>query len=279
MFEIDTIESGYIMADGGAMFGAIPKRAWIRKYSCNEDNLCQLAMRCLLITSDTRRILVDLGIGNKHTSKIAYYQPHNLIDIGDFLFSKGYKHEDITDVIITHLHFDHCGYSTSSDELGHIRPSFPKANYWLSSSQWENMQTPNNLEKDSIFVDNILPVYEAGQLRLINEDIEIYPGLELQLFNGHSQGQLVPIINTKEGITAFPGDLIPTAAHISLEWISAYDICSLSSYTEKLRFLNNAVENDYTLIYCHDSITISSKVKQLNDNFKATDYKPTQSRK
>lgn len=267
MFEINIIDSGYIMADGGAMFGAVPKRAWQRKYSVDKDNLCPLVMRCVLAVSKDRKILIDTGLGDKHLDKISYYHPHKLINMQDAIVSFGYAPEDITDVILTHLHFDHCGYATRV-ENEKVVPSFPNAKYWLSRKQWENMQHPNRLEVDSIFADNILSVHEAGLLQLIDEDMQLYEGISIRLFDGHSAGQLVPYIHTVNGVCTFPGDLIPTSAHVSLEWISAYDICALSSVTEKERFLTEAEQNGYTLVYCHDAKVAKSKVKRLNDNFK-----------
>lgn len=268
MFEIKIIDSGYILADGGAMFGAIPKRAWQRKYPVDEENLCPLVMRCVLAISQNKKILIDTGLGDKHTDKISYYRPHKLIGIKDALSSFGYALEDITDVVLTHLHFDHCGYATRLNNQGDTIPSFPNAKYWLSRKQWNNFKQPNRLETDSIFPDNILPVYEAGQLQLIDEDIQLCEGFNIRLFDGHSIGQLVPYIDTNEGIQTFPGDLIPTAAHVPLEWISAYDICALSSVKEKERFLTEAEQKAYTLIYCHDAIIVRSKVRKLNDNFR-----------
>lgn len=270
MYKINIIDSGYIMADGGAMFGAIPKRAWSRKYPSNDLNLCPLVMRCALVTSNDRKILIDTGMGDKHLDKASYYQPHSLIDIEDSIFDMGYSSDEITDVVLTHLHFDHCGHATRKDETGNIIPTFKNAKYWLSLKQWENFQNPNLLEADSIFAENIMPIYEAGLLNLVKEDIQISKGFDLRLFDGHSSGQLVAYIETEyDGIYTFPGDLIPTSAHVPLEWISAYDICALTSAKEKQRFLIEAEKEDYTLIYCHDSAHATSKVKKLNNNFKA----------
>ncbi|WP_165040633.1 MBL fold metallo-hydrolase [Dysgonomonas sp. ZJ709] len=273
MFNVTTIESGYFMADGGAMFGAIPKRAWSRKYVCTDDNLCSLAMRCVLAVSSDgkRKVLIDLGMGDKHLSQANYYQPYDLLNIADALDSHGYHSNDITDVVLTHLHFDHCGYATLKDVNGDVIPSFPNANYWLSGQQWRNILSPNRLEQDAIFADNILPIQEAGLLHLIDEDTMLYDGFRLRLFDGHSVGQLVVYIEGKDGVIVFPGDLIPTSAHVSLEWISAYDLCALTSLAEKQRFLEEAESNNYMLIYYHDARVVKSKVKKINDNYKATD--------
>lgn len=269
MFEIKIIESGYIMADGGAMFGAIPKRAWIRKYDSDADNLCRLAMRCVLLVSDERKILIDLGMGTSRIKESAYYQPQAIKDIQDSLIEYGLDAEDITDVILTHLHFDHCGCATRLEESGSYVPTFPNARYWLSNKQWQNFENPNRLEADSIFASTIQPIYESGQLNFIEKDCLLTEGVELRLYDGHSDGQIVVLVDTASGITAVPSDLIPTSAHVPIEWISAYDINALKSAREKERFLNEAVEKDYTLIYYHDEKVVRCKVKRLNDNFTA----------
>lgn len=271
MFDIKIIETGYIMADGGAMFGAVPKRAWQRKYISDTENLCPLAMRCVLAVADDRRILIDAGMGDKDLDKVSYYRPYNLQNAVEAVKQSGYTPAEITDVVLTHLHFDHCGGATRKDERGELVPSFPNARYWLSREQWENHLKPNRLEKDSVFADNILPVYDSGQLHLIDEDTLLCDGVELQLFDGHSEGQLVVCINTDDGVYAFPGDLVPTSAHVPLEWISAYDICALTSLSEKERFLADAEKKGYTLVYCHDAKVKTSKVKRLNDDYIASD--------
>lgn len=257
------------MADGGAMFGAIPKRAWKRKYPYDEENLCPLAMRCVLAISDDRKILIDTGMGNKHLKETAYYQPKDLIDMGEAIKSFGLLPEDITDVILTHLHFDHSGGATRKNEEGRVVPSFPNARYWLSRKQWDSYKNPNVLEADSIFGDNIQPVYDAGLLNLLDNDIMLTNGIEMKLFDGHTAGQIVVCVDTDNGKYTFPGDLIPTSAHVPIEWISAYDICALTSAKEKLRFLEETEHMDYTLIYCHDATLEMSKVKRLNNNFRA----------
>ena len=269
MFSFHIIESGYIMVDGGAMFGAVPKRAWKRRYKSDEDNLCRLSMRCVLAVSDQRKILIDTGMGNKHLKETAYYQPQGLQDMTHALRYYGYGVEDITDVVLTHLHFDHCGGATCTHSDGRVLPSFPEARYWLGKAQWESFQSPNKLEEDSFFADNIWPVYQAGQLQLVDTDTILCDGFSMRLFDGHTSGQLAVLIDTHDGKYVFAGDVIPTAAHVALGWISAYDICALTSLTEKERLLKEAVENNYSIIYCHDEFVISSKIKRLNDDYKA----------
>lgn len=268
MFEIKIIETGYIMADGGAMFGAVPKRAWKRKYSSNDENLCPLAMRCALAVSNDRKILLDVGMGDKNLDTVSYYLPHDIVSVPDNLAILGLNAEDITDVVLSHLHFDHCGGATIMDR-GKIIPTFPNAKYWLSKAQWNSFLHPNRLEADSFFADNIQPIYDAGLLYLIEDDVAIAEGFNLRLYDGHTSGQLVSFIETESGVFTFPGDLVPTSAHVSLEWISAYDLCALTSLNEKIRFLTEAEKEGYTLMYYHDAKSQKSKVKKLNDNFKA----------
>lgn len=259
------------MADGGAMFGAIPKRAWQRKYVCDENNLCPLAMRCVLAISDQRTILIDTGMGIANKEKAAYYEPHGLVSVCDAV-SAYVEPSLVTDVVLSHSHFDHCGDSTYTDSQGIIQPSFPHASYWLSQKQWQNLHNPNRLERDSIFPKGIISLYNAGILHLIDEQrFDLCEGFELRQYNGHSEGQLVAFVKTKGGVTTFPGDLIPTASHVSLEWISAYDVSAIQSLTEKERFLAEASDQGYELVYYHDVKIVSSKVKRLNDGFIAKD--------
>lgn len=273
MVEIKIIESGYIMADGGAMFGAIPKRAWIRKYDSDESNLCRLAMRCVLVVSEDRRILIDLGMNKMDIEKMAYYQPQNIKNVADSIVEFGYHAEDITDVVLTHLHFDHCGSATTLDNDGNMIPTYENARYWLSRKQWQNYINPNRLERDSIFASTIQPISDAGLLNLIDTDTYLCDGVEMRLFDGHSDGQILVQIKTQNGITVVPSDLIPTAAHVPIDWISAYDISAIKSASEKERFLSEAADNNYTLIYYHDERVVSSRVKRLNDSFVACNVK------
>lgn len=269
MFEIYLIDTGYIMADGGAMFGAIPKRAWQRKYECDDENRCKLAMRCLLAVSEDRRILVDLGLGDHRTKQASYYSPSDIRSIDEELKRLGYTCADITDVVLTHLHFDHCGYATTMCDDGNKLPSFANARYWISRKQWVNLLMPNILEKDSLSKECIMPVYDARLVNIVDEDIFLAENFELRLFDGHSEGQLIPFINTKDGVVVFASDVIPTASHVALEWISAYDINALLSLYEKKRLLDEVADNGYTIIYYHDAVHPKSRVKRLNDNFKA----------
>lgn len=268
--EIDLIDTGCFYADGGAMFGAIPKTAWSRRYPSNEKNGCILTMRSLLISKYPEKIiLVDNGAGNKHLNQLSYYNFFNLVDLEEELRKKGITPEQVTDVILTHLHFDHCGYSTRKDEkTGELYPSFPNATHWVSRKQWENFLHPNPLEKDSYFMENMQAIADKGLLRLIDNDTKLCPDIELRIFDGHTPGQIVPYITTSEQTFVFAGDVIPLVASVSPEWISAYDTYPVTSYQEKVRMLEEAAREGQVLIYCHDAYTKCSTVKKVNNFYK-----------
>lgn len=268
--EIDLIDTGCFYADGGAMFGAIPKTAWNRRYPSNEKNGCILTMRSLLISKYPEKIiLVDNGAGNKHLDQLSYYNFFNLVDLEKELRKKGITPEQVTDVILTHLHFDHCGYSTRKEEkTGELYPSFPNATHWVSRKQWENFLHPNPLEKDSYFMENMQAIADKGLLRLIDTDTKLCPDIELRIFDGHTPGQLVPYITTSEQTFVFAGDVIPLVASVSPEWISAYDTYPVTSYQEKVRMLEEAAREGQVLIYCHDAYTKCSTVKKVNNFYK-----------
>lgn len=268
--QIQLIDTGYFLADGGAMFGAVPKTAWSRRYPSNEANGCVLAMRSALITTDSGRVvLVDTGAGNKQLKQLSYYQFFDLADLGVELLKRGIRMEQVTDVVLTHLHFDHCGYSTQRDAVtGEISVSFPHATHWVSQAQWENFVHPNPLEKASYFVEDMQAVADAGLLQRIGEDTELCPGIRLRLFDGHTPGQIAPYVDTPERTVVFAGDVIPLAASLSPDWISAYDTYPVTSYSEKLRMLEEASREGQAIIFCHDAYMPCCTVKKVNDFYK-----------
>ena len=268
--DIQIIDTGYFYADGGAMFGAIPKTAWSRRYPCDEANGCVLAMRSLLVrTDDGHVVLVDNGAGDKQLKRLSYYRFFGLIDLGERLRELGVAPEEMTDVVLTHLHFDHCGYTTRYDaEAGRCLPSFPNATHWVSRRQWENFLSPNALERDSYFEENMRAVADAGLLRLIDSDTALCDTVELRLYDGHTPGQIVPYLRTPERTFVFAGDVIPLVASLSPEWISAYDTYPVTSYGEKIRLLEEAAREGQALFYCHDAYTFCSTVKRVGDYYK-----------
>ena len=262
MIKFHIIESGFFMADGGAMFGPIPKMYWERKYQCNENNLCVMAMRCLFVETENRRILIDTGVGDKHELK--FYQPHNLKDMEEVIKEIGYEPYEITDVVLTHLHFDHCGYATKLDEDKKAIPTFPNATYWLSKPQWDNYRNPRMYEKDSFFAENIESVFDSNQLTLIEDDTELFEGFTMKLYDGHSPGQIAVFIDTDTEKIVYPGDVVPTSAHVSLGWLSAYDNNAALAMEEKKRLLDKIVQEERRTIFFHDANIVSSKIEIKN---------------
>lgn len=270
--DIQLIDTGFFYADGGAMFGAIPKTAWSRRYPSNEQNGCVLAMRSVLVRDDNGRIiLIDNGAGDKHLKQLSYYNFFDLADLGEELQKRGVACEEVTDVILTHLHFDHCGYTTrKTQQLGYAL-FFPNATHWVSRRQWENFLHPNALEKDSYFIENMQAVEDSGKLCLIDGETLLCPTVNLRLFDGHTPGQIAPYITTPEHTYVFAGDVIPLAASVSPEWISAYDTYPVLSYREKVRMLEEAAREKQALIYCHDAYTRCSTVKKVNNFYRKED--------
>ncbi|MDR1879372.1 MAG: MBL fold metallo-hydrolase [Tannerellaceae bacterium] len=259
------INTGYFYADGGVMFGAIPKAAWKKRYDAGDANDCRLVMRSLLVLADDGRvILVDAGVGTKQLKKLASYKFSGLLDLRQGLLQLGVKAEAVTDVVLTHLHFDHCGSVTLKDEeTGELSLSFPHARHWVSRAQWENFLSPHPLEKDSYFLEDMMPVEEAGLLQLVEADCEMgSSGVSLRLYDGHTPGQLVPYIAAPDKTVVFPGDVVPLAAHCSPAWISAYDTSPLISYHEKIRLLEEAVDKGQQLIFCHDAYTPQTFIRR-----------------
>ncbi len=240
--------------DGGAMFGVVPKVLWQNKYPADENNLCNWALRSLLIDTGERVILIDTGYGDKQSKK---YFSHVYLNGGDGLegaLSKhGYHFDDVTDVILTHLHADHCGgcVKYNQDKSG-FEMTFRNANYWVSKPHWAWAMKPNKQEGAAFLEENLMPMFESGQLRFIENNTELYPGINLRLYDGHTVGQIIPFINTGERTMVFMADLIPSTAHIPLVWNMAYDVYPMKMLKEKEDFLNEAVANNYTLFFQHD---------------------------
>lgn len=260
MLKFHIIESGYFMGDGGVMFGPVPKKYWSSKYKTDENNMCEMSLRCLFIETDDKRILVDTGIGNKHLSKLKFYQPYNQKDIVEEIRKIGYEPEEVTDVILTHLHFDHCGASTMIDEKGEVVATFPNATYRVSLAQWKNYRNPSLFEKGSFFADNIEPIFNAGRLEFVLKDMQLYDGIRLELYDGHTSGQIIVLFDTEEGNYAFPADVVPTSLNMQLSWLSAYDNSVVLAMEEKKRFLDKAKKDERTLIFYHDAYTPMAKV-------------------
>jgi glyoxylase-like metal-dependent hydrolase (beta-lactamase superfamily II) len=248
------IHTGNLKLDGGAMFGVVPKVMWSKLYPCDENNLCNWSMRCLLIVDGDRRILIDCGIGDKQSEKFfSNYYLNGDDTLDKSLAACGYATDDITNVILTHLHFDHAGGAIrwNADRTGYI-PTFKNATYHTSRQQWEWGTSPNNREKASFLKENILPIAETGRLKLIEGDSELFPGISVRIFDGHTDGQVIPMIRFGEKTIVYMADLLPSAAHVPLPYVMSYDTRPLLTLEEKEAFMNEAAEKGYILFFEHD---------------------------
>lgn len=240
--------------DGGAMFGVVPKVLWERFYPADENNLCNWALRALLAVTGDRVILVDNGCGDKQNEKFfSHLHLNGGKGLEGALKEYGYAPEDVTDMVLTHLHFDHCGGGVkwNSGRTGY-QITFPNATYWVSRSQWEWALNPNIREGDSFLEENLLPMMDSGKLRFVEEEKELYPGFKLRLYDGHTAGQIIPFIDYKGRVVVYGADLFPSSVHISPKYNMAYDIEPLKTMSEKESFLVEAIENDYIIFFEHD---------------------------
>jgi glyoxylase-like metal-dependent hydrolase (beta-lactamase superfamily II) len=248
------IETGNFKLDGGAMFGVVPKVMWSKVYPADDKNLCNWSMRCLLIVDGDRKILIDNGIGEKQDEKwLRHYHLNGEATLESSLAASGYKPEDITDMILTHMHFDHCGGSVkwNTDRTG-FELTFPNATYWTSRQQFDWATQPNRREQASFLKENILPIEESGQLKLIESEGEHLPNIEFKLFDGHTGGQVIPHIRYNGKTVVFMADLMPSTAHIPMPWIMAYDTRPLKTLKDRKRFYSEALKGDYVLFFEHD---------------------------
>jgi glyoxylase-like metal-dependent hydrolase (beta-lactamase superfamily II) len=248
------IETGNLKLDGGAMFGVVPKVMWNKLYPADENNLCNWIMRCLLIDTGDRRILIDNGIGDKQDENFfRNYYLNGDYSLESSLAKYGYTTSDITDVILSHLHFDHCGGTIKwNKDRTAYEPAFVNASFHISRRQWEWATDPNNREKASFLKENILPIKESGRLRLIENDTELFTGISVRLFDGHTDGQILPVIRMGNKTIVYMADLIPSAAHVPVPYVMSYDTRPLLTMQEKETFLEEAVSNYYILFFEHD---------------------------
>ena len=252
--KLTPIETGNFKLDGGAMFGVVPKSMWSKVYPADENNLANWAMRCLLIETEDRKILIDNGIGDKQDAKfLSHYYLNGDDTLEGSLEKAGVSFEEITDMVLTHMHFDHCGGSVkyNKDKSG-FELTFPNATYWTSRKQYDWAVNPNRREKASFLKENILPIEESGHLKLIEEEGEYIPGIEFKMYNGHTDGQVIPHIKVNGKTVVYTADLMPSTAHIPMPWIMSYDTRPLQTLKDRERFYKEALENDYILFFEHD---------------------------
>jgi glyoxylase-like metal-dependent hydrolase (beta-lactamase superfamily II) len=274
-----TIDTGYLMLDGGAMFGVVPKTLWNRVNPSDDNNLCNWAMRCLLVEAGNRLVLIDNGLGDKQDEKFfSYYHPNGDDTLAKSLKKHGFTENDITDVFLTHLHFDHCGGSVKwkSDRSGY-EVAFPNATYWSNERHWEWATHPNAREKASFLKENILPIRESGRLKFISDREELLPGFSVREVNGHTEAMLLPLIEYKDSALLYCADLIPSMGHVPLPWIMAYDMRPLVTLEEKTTLLSEAAEKGYTLFFEHDPVVECCSLNRTDRGVKAGETFPLSS--
>lgn len=292
-----SINTGFFKLDGGAMFGVVPKSMWNKLNPADENNMCRWALRCLLIEEAGKLILIDNGIGNKQDAKFfGHYYLHGDDTLEKSLAAHGFNKDDITDVFLTHLHFDHCGGSIERDGEK-LAPAFKNATYWSNEDHWKWATEPNAREKASFLKENILPIRESGQLKFFVlpgtspdtskgagpvASLPVYesgidPNLSFFTVSGHTDAMMLPKIKYKGKTLVFMADLLPSAAHIPLPYVMAYDMFPLTTLNEKKAFLMEAVENDYVLFFEHDpeveccNLQMTEKGVRVNETFRLTD--------
>lgn len=253
--KLHAIETGRFRLDGGAMFGVVPKPLWERTNPADTKNRIDMAMRCLLIEDEGRLILVDTGLGHKYTEKFAglYGVDHEHSSLDRSLNQLGFKREDITDVLLTHLHFDHCGGCTEWDSVRERhRLVFEDAIHWVQKDHLAWALNPNDREKASFYDENIQPIVQGGNLRLLEGESELFPGISLKVVNGHTEGQQLPLIEYKGHKLLFAADLFPTFGHLPLPYVMGYDMRPLVTLDERKTFLPWLKEEEIFIFYEHD---------------------------
>lgn len=258
--KLHPIEAGNFKLDGGAMFGVVPKVIWNKTNPADANNLIDIAARCLLIEDGNRLILVDTGMGNKQSDKFfGYYSRWGDFSLDASLSKKGFHRDDITDVFMTHLHFDHCGGSVNwnIDRTGY-EPAFKNATFWTNENHWKWATEPNAREKASFLKENLLPMQESGQLKFIerpdaNFKINSELGFDILFVDGHTEKQMIPHIHYKGKTIVFCGDLLATAGHVPVPYVMGYDTRPLLTLDEKAKFMNKAADEGYFLFLEHDA--------------------------
>jgi glyoxylase-like metal-dependent hydrolase (beta-lactamase superfamily II) len=251
-----TVNAGFFKLDGGAMFGVVPKSIWNKTNPADENNMCNWAMRCLLVETGDRLILIDNGMGDKQDARFfSHYYSNGTDTLEKSLNAHGFKPEDVTDMFLTHLHFDHCGGGVKwNKEHTQLETVFKNATYWSNSRHWDWATRPNKREKASFLSENILPMLESGQLKMVEEHAELFPGFKIAFANGHTDGMMLPHIDYKGKTLVYMADLLPSTGHLPLPYVMGYDTRPLITLTEKENFLNRAAENEYILFLEHDPV-------------------------
>lgn len=259
-----TINTGLFKLDGGAMHGVVPKSLWNKLNPADENNLCSWAMRCLLVETEGRLILVDTGIGTKQDAKFfSHYHLHGEDNLIASIQKAGFSPDEITDVFLTHLHFDHVGGAVikAGDRL---LPAFKNARYWSNAQHWDWAIAPNDREKASFLKENILPIQESGQLHFFEggDGSEFLPGFNIRLVHGHTESMMLPLLSYKGQQILYCADLLPSMHHLPLPWVMAYDTRPLETLKEKSSLLTEAISNNWLLYFEHDPVNEICSLQQ-----------------
>jgi len=259
-----TIDTGFFKLDGGAMFGVVPKVLWSRTNPPDENNLCSWAMRSLLIEDGDRLILIDNGIGEKQDdSFLKHYYLHGDYNLHSSLAKNGFSTDDITDVFLTHLHFDHCGGSVKwNNKRSGFELVFKNARYWSNKEHWELALNPNRREKASFLKENIIPIQESGHLNFAERGRVLFDNFNILFVDGHTESQMIPHISYKGMTLVFAADLLPSTGHIPLPYVMGYDTSPLITLSEKEKFLNDAVSKEYIIFLQHDNFNECCTLKR-----------------
>lgn len=251
-----SINTGQFKLDGGAMFGVVPKTIWNKTNPADANNMIDLAMRCLLVEDGNRLILIDNGIGNKQDDKFfGHYYLNGDDTLQKSLHKLGFDLKDITDMLLSHLHFDHCGGSISwNSDRTKFETTFPNATYWVHADHWHEANHPNAREKASFLKENILPIQESGQLKLFRTGDKIHNKIDFITGNGHTRSMVHPKIQWQDKTVVFMADMIPTISHLPIPYVMGYDVRPLDAMQEKSDFLQEAAANNYILFFEHDAV-------------------------
>jgi glyoxylase-like metal-dependent hydrolase (beta-lactamase superfamily II) len=268
LFEIYGLRDGFFYLDGGAMFGVVPKPLWEKHFPSDESNRIQMGLNSILVITDEERILVDTGVGTLVPPKfVEYYAIERKPDLCESLEDIGFSPEDITIVINTHLHFDHCGGNTYKNAEGDIVPTFPNAKYVIQKGEWEYAVNPHFRDRVSYFNDHFLPLEEHGQLELVDGAAEITNGVTVELMPGHTSFHQGVKVQSGEGTLVFFGDMVPTSAHLGLGYIASYDLFPVITLETKAGFFEKAVEEDWIIALDHDPVHYFGKVKKVEEKY------------
>jgi len=259
------VETEFFKLDGGAMFGVVPKQMWKKINPPDDNNMCTWAMRCLLIEDGDRKILFDTGMGSKQGEKFrGHFEPHGGKSLIASVEDLGFQKEEITDVFLTHLHFDHCGGAVTLNGNGKGVPAFPNATYWSNKSHWDTAMDPNPREKASFLKENFVPLQEAGVLKFIKEEqhIQFTDNIKIRFVYGHTEAMMVPEIDMGNGKTLiYAADLLPSAGHVRMPYVMAYDIRPLVTLKEKKQFYEDIIGTETYIFFEHDRENVLGKLK------------------